>query len=165
MDNVFPSAPRGAIRVTSPATAEYNCVAWAACSTRYVIWPDEDEQYSWPPTLPREETIAALAAFFVLVGYEQCPDPAFQMGYTKIAIYERDGGPTHVARQGAQGRWTSKLGGEADIEHRLPDDLSDVYGRPVFFMRRADDGRIHKLPPLHPPPPRLITVGGARLMG
>ena len=68
---------------------------------------------------------------------------SYEDGYEKIAIfvgeYEWGGiGPTHAARQLTNGHWTSKLGGEEDVEHT---DLDSVGGKPGYgdvqvFMRR-----------------------------
>lgn len=50
--------------------------------------------------------------------------------YQKIAIYnDYDNLPTHVARQLPNGKWTSKLGQDEDIEHN---NLQGLTGRPGY---------------------------------
>jgi hypothetical protein len=83
-DILFPSAPRGNIRVTSQATEEYNCVAWAAHNDARVIWPDELEQWGWPPEVPRAESIEALIGFFELTGFSNYSTADFEAGFEKI---------------------------------------------------------------------------------
>ncbi len=75
------------------------------------------------------------------LGYEECQDGTFKVGFQKIAIYAKlDNRPTHAARQLANGRWTSKLGPLEDITHDNPEDISGPeYGDPVMFMRRVRD--------------------------
>ena len=117
-DILFPNAPRGNIRPVSNATEEYNCLAWAVWDQKHVIWPDEYEQLSWPPDIPREETVVGIQTFFGMVGFIDCVSPIFAPGFEKIAIYSKDNTPTHVARQHHSGLWTSKLGPAADVDHR-----------------------------------------------
>ena len=50
-------------------------------------------------------------------------------GYLKIAIFEKDGYPTHACRQLPSQKWTSKMGWDGvDIEHN---DLECIARRPV----------------------------------
>ncbi|HMR19802.1 MAG TPA: hypothetical protein PKA53_10935, partial [Sphingobacterium sp.] len=71
----------------------------------------------WPTDAPKEETIAAFVAAFQILGYQDCTDPNFEHGYEKIALYAKDGKPTHAARQLSNGMWSSKLGKYKDISH------------------------------------------------
>lgn len=129
-----------------------------------VIWPDEEEQYGWPPDLPREESLNAFRSFFAKVGYADCPDAQPEAGFEKIVIYMRDGKVTHAARLQTNGRWTSKLGQGIDCDHLVPDVLANgPYGVPIQYMRRPLGGQV-QLPELHPPPaqpPLLIIPPGA----
>jgi hypothetical protein len=70
------------------------------------------------------------------VGYAPCADGSLEPGYEKAALYATDEGPTHAARQLSNGRWTSKLGPDDDIEHTLEGLVSPVYGTVVQFHRR-----------------------------
>jgi len=70
-------------------------------------------------------------------GYELCSDAELADGYEKIAIFERDNEPRHVARQLPTGKWTSKLGDQVDIEHHDVESVGGVlYGEPTVFLRR-----------------------------
>ena len=57
-----------------------------------------------------------------------------------MAVFADPTGPTHAARQLADGRWSSKLGRREDIEHVL-DALAgvdgDEYGQVVQVLKRA----------------------------
>ena len=79
---------------------------------------------------------------FALRGYADCKDGNLDEGYEKVALFvDARGHPKHVARQLPDGRWTSKLGRNIDIEHP---DLSAVecatYGKPTVFLRRKMPG-------------------------
>jgi hypothetical protein len=121
-------------RVTSPAAAEYNCVAWAAEDTRHWWQPG----LYWPAQAPEGEFgIAALEQAFVSLGYAPCNDGTLEAGFQKIAFYGSSWFYTHVARQLPTGKWTSKLGKAEDIEHDTPDDVAGgLYGEVALFMRR-----------------------------
>jgi len=71
------------------------------------------------------------------VGYSPCSDGSPEAGWEKVALYATDEGPTHAARQMPNGRWTSKLGPEEDIEHELQGLSGAFYGSVVRFLRRA----------------------------
>jgi hypothetical protein len=126
--------------VTSDATDEYNCVAWAAgVSDPGQWWPEpEAPEYYWPPGARRDNTLEAFAEGFGTLGYEVCESAALETGFEKIAVYALHGdSPQHVARQLRSGEWTSKLGGCEDIQHsRLEDLAGGMYGRPALIMRR-----------------------------
>lgn len=164
--DLFPSLTVGNHTPRSPQTPEYNCVAWALQNTRHFIWPDEDEQFAWPPDLPREDTVDAFRLFFERLGFEVCPggDLRLQPGYEKIALYANAAGPQHVARQLPSGRWTSKFGDLVDAEHTEPSVLDgELYGRVVLAMKRQGYAPL-ALPQLHPPPARLIRPDGTPLI-
>lgn len=161
----FPNRTEANCHVKSPATYEYNCVGWAVHTKRHYIWPDEREQLAWPPDMPREETVDALRGFFERIGFSRCPDADFEARYEKVAIYATAGNPQHVARQRRSGRWTSKLGGQVDVDHATLGVLAGgPYGEVVLIMRRLWDGKPPTLPPLHPPPSALIRSDGRPLL-
>jgi len=104
-------------------------------------------------------------AFFSLMGFMKCADDTLEPGIEKIAIYGNHEGPQHVARQLSSGRWTSKFSDKLDAEHTTPDVVTcPTYGGVIRYMKRFFDGMPPKLPPLHPPPARLITVHGGPLV-
>jgi hypothetical protein len=129
----FPRLTAENHRVTSPATADYNCVAWSAGDTERwwepgVYWPIDADMYG-PDAL--EQAFRAL-------GYELCPDGSLEEGREKVALYAAGQFYTHAARQLTGGKWTSKLGRLEDIEHDHAEDVAGgVYGEVFRFMSRA----------------------------
>jgi len=134
---LFPDLTRTGYRVTSPSDAVYNCVAWAAGLTDSWWWPDPDGFDYWPTGIDRDRTVPAFTAALSTVGYSPCGDGLLETGWEKAAIYATDEGPTHAARQLPDGRWTSKLGPDEDIEHALEGLCGAAYGVVVQFLRRA----------------------------
>ena len=131
----FPRLTEQNHRVTSPATTEYNCIAWSARDTEHwwqpgVYWPD-------PMQFPGEYGIAVLEHLFLFLGYEEALDGRFEPGFDKVALYGNNTFYTHASRQTSDGKWTSKLGRGEDIEHDSADDVAGgLYGEVVQFMRR-----------------------------
>ena len=141
LEDLFPGLRGSGYRLTSPATANYNCVAWAVGDMGRWWWPDpdaDDETSYWPPGITREETVEAFAAALQTAGFERCADSASEEGYEKVAVFGSDDGlPTHAARQLPNGNWTSKLGRLADIEHPLEALEGQEYGQVMAVFRRA----------------------------
>ena len=126
-------------QITSPATAAYNCIAWAAGTDRQ--WWDPNGLYYWPPNVPREITVDALVAVFEGLGFTICLSGALEPGFDKVAIFAKQSGakkiPTHAARQLDSGIWTSKLGPCEDISHAEVDAVNGpCYGEVEYFMSR-----------------------------
>ena len=138
IESIFPGLAAVGYRVTSPATAEYNCIAWAAEDDTTWWWPDSFGDYYWPPQAPRVETVEAFMAAYGTIGYQPCQDASLEPGFEKVAIYvDEQGVPTHAARQQPSGRWTSKLGQLEDIEHDRVDGLSGLtYGSVEQVLKR-----------------------------
>ena len=123
--------------ITSPQTKAYNCIAWAAGETHRFWWPDEMKTKYWPKSVTRKPTIEAFIEAFATLGYSVCDNEAPENGFEKIAIFAKPfGTPTHAARELGNGRWTSKLGNEHDIEHALRGLEGDRYGKVKIFMKR-----------------------------
>ncbi len=126
-------------RISSPATWEHNCVAWALGVTDVWWWPLPGRY--WPPGVPREETIEAFVAAFATLGYGPVaghdPDPDIE----RIALYAQAGVPLHVARELPGGWWTSKLGPSVDIEHATAEAVGGGdYGEVVVILGRRLPG-------------------------
>ena len=122
---------------TSKDTKNYNCFAWAAEETSK-RW-DPNSGY-WPKGIERDVTRDLFILAFATKGYDVCADPYPELGFQKIAIYlDKDGDPTHAARQLENGYWTSKLGDYEDVEHKTLECLKD-YGEATLFMRRPRQG-------------------------
>lgn len=135
---LFPRLADDAFAITSPTDVRYNCVAWAAGDVKRWWWPSEPPFAYWPSGVPREESLAGFIAAFASLGYAVATSGEHERTFEKIAIFaSTDGVPTHVARQLANGAWTSKLGGLEDISHV---DVGGVagsdYGEVATFMRR-----------------------------
>jgi hypothetical protein len=127
-------------RVTSPASPDYNCVAWAAGDTGRWWQPG----VFWPvPTRPDDYGLAALEQACVSLGYKGCGlDGSLEPGFEKVALYGGGLLYTHAARQLPGGKWTSKLRRAEDIEHDTPDDVAGgVYGQLAQVMKRPAPGR------------------------
>ena len=91
----------------------------------------------WPEGVKREERLECFAEAYGTLGYQACGDGTLEPGCEKVAIYARDGVPTHAAKQLPDGRWKSKLGSWEDIEHQSLKAVEEyVYGRAVMYMKR-----------------------------
>jgi hypothetical protein len=135
----FPGLRNSAFRVTSPATRDYNCIAWAAGDTTHWWWPDidtENDAIYWPAGVVLEETLDAFMAAFATLGYAPASGEEAEPGFEKVALFANGAVPTHAARQLASGRWTSKLGLREDIEHDLHAVSGDPYGSVVLLLKR-----------------------------
>ena len=135
----FPRLRETGYRITSPATNEYNCIAWAAGESDRWWWPDPSGISYWPEGAPRQETLEAFLVAFSTVGFELCSSEVPEGGVEKVAIYVNAlGEPTHMARQLSSGGWTSKLGKSEDIEHQFDSlDGSQVYGSVAYILKRS----------------------------
>ena len=125
-------------RVTSQATENYNCVAWALKQEDVVWWPDpwEPPLYRWPDDIPRSDTLPSFLAFFKALNFTECGSSTHEEGFIKIAIYTNDNCVTHVARLCSNGKWTSKLGGDEDIEHTLEELVGPWSGQPICYLKK-----------------------------
>ena len=139
----------------SPRNPAYNCFAWAARVSD--LWwepPGALDWTDWPDDLPDWDTVENYVRRYERLDFVECADGDLEEGYEKIAIFaDRDGAPSHAARQLPSGRWTSKLGKGIDIEH----DLATIDGQPAIgtlarFMKRPSPG------PPPPPAPGLVIA-------
>ena len=129
--------------ITSTKTEEYNCIAWALKEDdRW--WSHNDLLgHYWPEGVRRAGTVSAYQAALATEGFEICDSGEVVDGVEKIALFAAGDEFTHVARQLPNGRWTSKLGRDCDIEHELEALVaarspmpSYRYGEVVAFMQR-----------------------------
>lgn len=134
--DLFPRLTAENHRVTSPATTDYNCIAWTARDTERWWWPGT----YWPlEAPPGDYGIGVLEQAMKALGYEDCGtlDTGLESGFEKIALYGNNFLFTHAARQLPNGKWTSKLGALVDIEHDTPDDVAGSdYGEVIEIMKR-----------------------------
>ena len=146
----FPGLDSANHRITSPMSLRYNCIAWAAGRDDHNAWPTDAEglqdepSVTWPEGIRNDESIAAFVEYFALLGYTLCDGPDYEAGFEKVAIFAKDGEPTHAARQLPSQKWTSKMGFDGvDIEHNdLECIAGDRYGTASVFLKRpaAGDG-------------------------
>ena len=124
--------------VTSPATDLYNCVAWAVGDDQRWWEPSDDPKHYWPPGVPLEYTYQSYLQALATQGFAPCADAELEAGFEKIAVYANARGElTHMARQLADGRWTSKMGDWEDIEHTTLAALnSHFFGTAKRFLKR-----------------------------
>ena len=135
----FPALAASYFRVTSPATGDYTCIAYAAGDVNRVWKPDPwpDGLYYWPAGVPREDTVTGWARAFESLGYRAGTNLELERGVEKVAVYaDARGKPQHVARQLPNGRWTSKVGTMEDIEHELEGLEGELYGHVVLLLGR-----------------------------
>ena len=137
---LWPNLRQANFTITSLNSTVYNCAAWAANDTENWWEPGEAPGAItyWPDGARRDETVAAYEEAFRTLGYEPCGDGSPEPGVEKIALYADSAELfVHAARQLTDGRWTSKLGDLADIEHSTLADVSGgLYGQPDLFMER-----------------------------
>lgn len=139
----FPNLKSDNHAITSPKTTKYNCIAWANGETNRRWDPDPLNIHYWPATIPREVSLDAVIHAFGTRGFHPCRDGAPKVGVEKVALFGKlaSGGriyPTHAARQLPNGRWTSKLGDDEDIEHSVDEAVSGpLYGSVVRYLERS----------------------------
>ena len=137
LEDYFPNLRATPYRLTSPASAEHNCIAWAARDQERWWWPDAMGQGYWPEGVPREETLSAFEQAYGTLGFVRCESADAEPGFVKVAIYAQGPLPKHAARQLPQRGWTSKLGSLEDIEHDTLQALEgDRYGKVVLGLKR-----------------------------
>ncbi len=140
LEEQFPNLAFTGYKLIAADTPDYNCVAWAAEDTQNWWWPDPHDVHYWLPNVLREETLEAFIQAFQALEYKVCETAVLEVGCQKIAIYsDEEAIPTHVARQLANGNWTSKIGQYETIEHPTLDALTGdepAYGSVSCFMKR-----------------------------
>ena len=133
LDHSFPNLSSSGFEITSEFSLEYNCIAWAAGDNTRWWWPTGSDYW---PTDGTETTVDSFVHVFGTIGYEPTIDDSLEAALEKVALYAKDGHVTHTARQLADGRWTSKLGSDMDIEHELHGIEGEVYGTVVQILKR-----------------------------
>jgi hypothetical protein len=133
-ESSFPLLARDGYQIQSPQTLQYNCIAWAAGRDDRWWWPNK--MSFWPDGVPESDKLDAFVLLFQKLGYETCDSSELEDDFEKVAIYVRDDRVQHAARQLENGRWTSKLGPQHDIEHSLDGLQGDEYGNVACIMRR-----------------------------
>ncbi len=142
IEAALPALRASPYAITSPPDKWYNCIAWVLGIAHVRVDP-LDRWGSWPPDVPRENSVEIISAVLAHAGYEPCEDGTLVGDIEKIALYAHADQVQHAARQTESGRWTSKLGDDCDIEHELEALASSAnaggevqYGEVVAFMSR-----------------------------
>jgi hypothetical protein len=170
LEPLFPLLVNAGYKKTSektgipPVPGAYNCIAWAAGDVYHGFWWPRTDHY-WPLWFRRENTVRCFVKTFRWLGYRVCDNRRLEPGYEKVALYAMhkskrpapaprntgewiDWEPKHMARQLADGKWTSKVGGEEDIVHYTPEAVEAhgprygpnrkaEYGAPIVYMKRS----------------------------
>ncbi len=135
----FPNLTHKNHSITSPASDNYNCIAWAFEVTDRWMWPGDLDSY-WPSGVSGRDKLETIIQLYLDEGYEKCESGEREEGYKKVAIYMNQDDPTHAALQLDSGHWTSKLGGWEDIEHDTLEALEgESYGQAIIFLRKPRD--------------------------
>ena len=133
-------------KITSPATPDYNCIAWACnYNDRWMqppslTQPPFDSVVYWPNGVAQGMDVDCLVEAFKSKGYELCSDALHEDGFLKVALYTERGTRTwsHAARELRNGFWTSKLGQGNDIQHGTPFTIEgDAYGVVSCILKRS----------------------------
>jgi len=131
--------------ITSKASNDYNCIAWACkyddrwIQPSYLGQPNLDCVVWWPPEVQEGTDISCLVTVFENQGFAICDTFDYEKEYTKVALYinESNNEWTHAAREKKNGFWTSKLGHNVDIQHSTPYTIENIiYGKVFCFMKK-----------------------------
>ena len=140
----FPKLTPSNAYETSEVDASYNCIAWAAgkgAEEAEFWWPDPlDVSCTWPLVVSEELELCVemFVQAFQTLGYEPCDGGNAEQGWEKVVLYVNEKNePTHMARQLADGSWTSKLGKNVDIHHSTVEAVEGPwYGKATQYLRR-----------------------------
>lgn len=126
--------------IESRSTPNYNCLAWAMsdCSRNWA--PALEGGYHWPADLlVGLPTLELVTELFQRESYELCDSADYVPGAEKVALYiDAYREVRHVARQVPGGRWVSKMGDLADIEHGALEPLEcRLYGKVEAILCRS----------------------------
>ena len=76
LETVFPGLRHSSYAITSAPSVDYNCIAWAAEDSGRWWEPDPLLIYYWPPTVPRDYTLAAYIDADMSVAMRRRTSPA-----------------------------------------------------------------------------------------
>jgi hypothetical protein len=92
--------------------------------------------YYWPSGVTRQYSLEAYRSAYEALGYTETTGEDLEPEYQKIALFTKYGVPTHASRQLESGFWTSKLGRDVDMKHRLQGVCGNQYGEVALILRR-----------------------------
>jgi hypothetical protein len=137
----LPGLTRENHRVTSDWNFNNNGIAWAVGDKER--WWDDFRGCYWPDKEAESDTVEGWLRIFALSGYyEFAGSGDLEDGFEKVAIYVKDGEPSHAAHQLESGAWSSKLAFENDIEHDSLGVLEgNFFGEVAHILKRRRRGR------------------------
>lgn len=127
LSQAFPQLTDIVNKKTSDATPLYNCIAWAFGDNTRHWWPNAARSF-WPLATQGLSPMEAFMAWFSADGWTLTTDDSFSAEFIKVALYSKNGDPTHASRLIGDGVWTSKLGPFIDISHGFLDLNGPEYG-------------------------------------
>ena len=137
LEDTFPNLRNKNYKITSSQSTDYNCIAWAVHDTDTWWWPDPNNIGYWPQNVPRYVSLEVFIKAFETLSYKICSSGEYEEGIEKIAIFTKDGIPTHAARQINPFFWTSKIGRDVDIYHEIDGVSDSLYGSIAIFMKKS----------------------------
>lgn len=145
-DTLQPAFPNAnTFEVVGEPTGRYNCIAAAFDNADKPWWPEPEagrspySPFYWPKDSQRSNDSDSFDALLIdKAGADVYPwdeEPPYQKGYQKLALFEQDGEPTHLARQLPNGEWLSKIGRNGLVVHSLENMEHAYYGDVAKFYR------------------------------
>jgi hypothetical protein len=141
----FPALSDVQKKKTSDPDARYNCIAWAFGDTHNLWWPNKNRSY-WPVNAAGKPALTAFEEWFVVDGWVETQNCTFEPGFIKVALFTKNGTPTHAARLMRNGLWTSKLGRDIDLSHKLRELEGPMYGT-IYKLYRKPISSISTIAP------------------
>jgi hypothetical protein len=139
IDADFPGLIGMPYELASPATMQYNCIAFAFGDEENVWDTPERCGFYWPPGFQRDPTIEVITSIVQLHGFRISHEAISENPETDaLAIYAKAGLVNHLAKWQDPGIWKSKLGDGRDINHLSLFWLEgELYGRVVSVWKRT----------------------------
>jgi len=126
LERLFPKLLATEYKIKEARQPRYNCLALVA---------GKKGKWVQPTTLTN-----GLIQYLEDLGWRVCDTGESKTGVTKMCIYvDQYGDWTHACLQTQKGKWLSKLGNGALIEHNAADALEGTYpayGQCKYFMQR-----------------------------
>lgn len=150
----FPNMDINNVAIDDEDTPEYNCIGYAIGDTNKPWWPRGGEGgfYYWPETEKDAEkySVSTFDHLLMTTGHGSITDSEKpEEGYVKLALFTEGDKPTHLARQLADGEWSSKVGAGPLIRHGFDIHEMDngVYGNvaKIYKLKNEDWQRLRTL--------------------
>ena len=117
----------------------YNCISYSVGVTDRGFWPIEGCDDCWYGN--SEVSVESFDLFYKKYGFEKCNfiDVLHDKNYTKVALFLKNGKPTHASIQIDNDWWESKIGQLGIIKHYLFELECEIYGEVCIIYKK----RIH----------------------